>query len=447
MLERVVRNLTNCFDGRNKSCAQATNDAIARHALARLRDGYDLRYLIADYEILRECIADAAVDGATVDPVKLRRMHTIIDEAIIHSVACYVDERQRLLQESDDRWQAIIDTATVLIFIKDREGRYLLVNRFYEELFHCERRTVLGKTDYDLHPRELADEWRRKDTTVLEQNRPLEAEEVVTIAGESKTFLIHKFPLRRRTGEPYGVCGIGTDITERKRLEEARELFVAMLGHDLRNPLSVQLTAVSLLEDSDDLTEIQDMAIRAIARSARTMNTMIRDILDFTRGRLGGGIPIMPQPMDMAEVCRRVIDASHLLHPRRKVSLVTKGDLHGQWDCNRVEQTLTNLIANAIQHGSDPITVVAVETENGAVQVEVTNQGTPISAAQCRKIFEPFRRDHRRSQGLGLGLYIVSEIVRAHGGSIEVVSTQQGTVFKIIWPRARKLAPPTSASA
>ena len=232
--------------------------------------------------------------------------------------------------------------------------------------------------------------------------------------------------------------GMLTDISDRVRVEEARERFIGILGHDLRNPVAAILMSAQLLEK---IPEPYAKAASLIIGSARRMEAMIRDLLDFARGRLGGGIPIAPTSCDLRMLCGQVVDEMKQAHPTRVVSFVGLGDLRGEWDPDRVAQVLSNLIGNAIKHGADP-TMVAGFEEGDDVVTTVHNPGPAIPAAAIPTLFEPFkmtRGDDRESpvqKGLGLGLHIVSEIVRAHGGTIAVSSAEgSGTTFTVRWPR------------
>jgi signal transduction histidine kinase len=168
------------------------------------------------------------------------------------------------------------------------------------------------------------------------------------------------------------------------------------------------------------------------------MARMIAQLLDFTRARLGPGIPLNPQPCDLREVCANVVGEIDAEHPNR-LHLEAEGELTGQWDSDRLAQMFSNLFANAVDHGSqaDPVRIRLCR-EDGAVRVQVSNRGEPIPAPLQATIFEPFRRGSRertgQSRGLGLGLYITREIVRSHGGTIDLQSGPEETVFTVKLP-------------
>jgi signal transduction histidine kinase len=166
---------------------------------------------------------------------------------------------------------------------------------------------------------------------------------------------------------------------------------------------------------------------------------MIDDLMDFTRGRLGGGIPLRRSVVDLRALCTDVIEEAQTAHGR-PIDVSVTGDARGHWDADRLAQVLSNLVGNAMQHSPPDAPVhVDVRDEPEFTVLEVTNQGPPIPAEQLAHIFEPFRRgEGRKSVGLGLGLYIVERIVHAHGGTITVRSTREdGTTFSMRMPRRR----------
>jgi two-component system, sensor histidine kinase and response regulator len=177
-----------------------------------------------------------------------------------------------------------------------------------------------------------------------------------------------------------------------------------------------------------------------ILSSGERMKAMIDQLLDFTRARSGGGIAIDPQETNLADLCAQAVDELELVHPEWRVALHVGGDPTGTWDAERLLQTLSNLVANAGQHGA-PGTEISLRvdgTDPDAVRIELHNQGR-IPEPVLLHLFDPFRNTrhrHARSRGLGLGLFIVREIVRAHGGTVEVSSSEAaGTTFTIRLPR------------
>jgi signal transduction histidine kinase len=216
------------------------------------------------------------------------------------------------------------------------------------------------------------------------------------------------------------------------------EMFAGMLGHDLRNPLSAIITGahVVLAQPTHDR---QRDAARRIASSGERMARMIDQLLDFTRLRLGGGLVIEPVSTDLGELTRQIIDEIEAAHAC-SIELERQGDISGVWDRDRLGQVLSNLLGNAAHHGRRdcPIAVHIDGRKPREVRLEVRNQGG-IPEPILPLLFEPFRGSKTprgSSRGLGLGLYITREIVRAHGGDIDVSSSEQaGTCIWVRLPR------------
>lgn len=216
-----------------------------------------------------------------------------------------------------------------------------------------------------------------------------------------------------------------------------RERFIGMLGHDLRGPLAAITAGAGALLAGEGLDPRHTRIAARISSSAHRMGRMIGDLLDFARGHLGGGIPARPTRCDLGQLCRHVVDEIHAAHADRVVRLEVEGDLAGTWDADRLSQALGNLVGNAITHGKDPIVIHAREAaDRRSVSVEVCNGGAPIPAELLPRLFDPFRGGRGpRSAGLGLGLYIVKQVARAHGGWCDVTSTDERTVFTMHLPR------------
>ena len=222
---------------------------------------------------------------------------------------------------------------------------------------------------------------------------------------------------------------------------ESKERFLAILGHDLRTPLGAIITSSTFMMDNGELAEPNRTLVERIGSSARRMNQMVLDLLDFTRTRFGDSIPIVRSNVDGRKVVHDVIAEVATMYPTIRVQVESSGDLHGTWDSDRLAQALTNLIANAAQHGSNksPIRVLARGFDH-EVEIAVQNEGPVIPPEDVGQIFRALK--HSRGQGardrrhLGLGLYIVDKIVEAHGGSIDIQSTkEQGTTFTVVLPR------------
>ena len=235
-------------------------------------------------------------------------------------------------------------------------------------------------------------------------------------------------------------------------LERTREQFVGILGHDLRNPLGAIVVGATLLTTVDSLEDREVRVATRILNSANRMTRMVADLLDLTRTQLGTGIPVTLRQMDLAPVCAQVISELEILQPGPHVRFESHGVLLGEWDTDRLHQAISNLVANALEHGlHDGGVAVSAREQGEDVVLRVHNEGPPIPEALQAKIFEPMIRVERPrgegsrvegpAAGLGLGLFIAREVVAAHGGNLTVVSTaNEGTTFTMQLPRR----PPTT---
>ena len=236
-------------------------------------------------------------------------------------------------------------------------------------------------------------------------------------------------------------------------LEHSKEMFIAMLGHDLRTPLGAIIGSAHIMVNTKDLPEIALKRAFLILNSGQRMNSLVSDLLDFTRSRLGRGIPIVRADMDIARVCRQTVEEIAALHPQRVVNFDASGDVHGQWDRARITQAFSNVIGNAVQHGSDNTPInIAVRGGADAVEVAVQNRGPVIPRNELQNIFNPLYRIEGDKpvaprENLGLGLYITERIVAAHGGTIDVESSEDnGTTFTIHLPKRARAVPNPGAT-
>jgi signal transduction histidine kinase len=222
----------------------------------------------------------------------------------------------------------------------------------------------------------------------------------------------------------------------RQALEESSaetDRLLGVLGHDLRNPLSAVLIGVERVMRAEGLSDDHKKTLQRVSRSARRMAALVRDIVDYSRGASAGkAMPISCVPTNLGDVCEEVVDEIRIANPAREFTIVKRGALDGQWDRHRLEQALSNLVGNAVEHGDGAVEVMA-RGERDEVTLRVRNDGACIPEERLRTLFEPFKQ---KSKGLGLGLYIAREIVHAHRGTITVRSTaSEGTSFTIRLPR------------
>ncbi|HEX5724945.1 MAG TPA: sensor histidine kinase [Longimicrobiaceae bacterium] len=226
-------------------------------------------------------------------------------------------------------------------------------------------------------------------------------------------------------------------------LEQAKEMFLAILGHDLRTPLGAIYTSARFMLDTDELEEPHLTLTTRMAHSSMRAVQMVGDLLDFTRSRLGGGIPVVREEMSLGKAVHDVVDEVSAAHPGRRIEVDTRGEERGEWDLARISQALGNLIGNAVEHGADG-SVVTVEVrgeDDDQVAIAVHNRGVAIPPERLNGIFNPMKsRESPSASGptgsLGLGLFIAERIVNAHDGRIEVESSEgSGTTFTVFLPR------------
>jgi signal transduction histidine kinase len=226
-----------------------------------------------------------------------------------------------------------------------------------------------------------------------------------------------------------------------REIDRARELFLGILGHDLRNPLGA-ISAAAELQLRGGTPEQQTRFSTQIVASARRMSHMISDLLELARVRLGAGIIIHRAPTCLRRICKDVVTEMQTIFPTRMFQMDGDDEVPGEWDESRLNQVISNLVRNAVQHGAAnfAVTLTAKSSGDGA-EVSVHNEGTPIPPDMIPKLFDSFYRldedADSHSNSLGLGLYICKEIIAAHGGTIEVRSSaEEGTAFVIRLPNA-----------
>jgi PAS domain S-box-containing protein len=342
---------------------------------------------------------------------------------------------------------ALIDNTSAVIYMRDLSGRYLLVNREYERLFEVKREDLLGKTDHDVFPAEVADAFRANDAAAVARGFPVQMEEIAPGDDGPHNYITVKFPLIDTAGRAYAVCGISTDITARTRAEdEVRRLnaelemrvrertaeleastkeldaFSYSVSHDLRTPLrSLDGFSQVLLEDyADVLDETGKQYLRRLQANTGRMAQTIDDLLDLSRATR---VDLNRSDVDVSGIAGEVLGELRGADPDRVVDVRIADDLNSLGDPHLIRLVLANLLGNAWKFTAktaDPTIEVGALDKNGEQIFTVRDNGAGFNMEYAAKLFEPFQRLHTRGDfdGSGLGLAIVARIVRRHGGRI-----------------------------
>lgn len=342
------------------------------------------------------------------------------------------------------RLSEVLEAMGDSFYVADRDWRFLLVNASHEQLTGKPRSETLGRVLWEVFP-EAAD----SDSKYSIELRRCMAERVPV------QFVEYYAPLRIWTdvrGYPTGegIAVFFRDVTDErasaaamKRQSEFEQQLMGIVSHDLRNPLSaIHLAANVLLrrEHPDDRTK---KSLERIVTSTDRATRLVRDLLDFTQARLGGGIRVSLAPVDLGGLLRSVIEEVQLSYPERTFELSQNGDGHVTWDADRIAQVITNLAANAAKYSPASSAIrlsFETDTEADLVTLRVHNTGSIISEAALQRLFVPFERGRgtgsESDRSIGLGLYIVRQIANAHGGSVSARSNaESGTEFSVCLPR------------
>ncbi len=378
----------------------------------------------------------------------------------IRRLTAYIAQRRQgeeALRDSQHLLQAIIDNSKAVIFVKDLEGRYLLINSRFEELFHVRRESITGKTDYDLFSKERADAFRDFDRRVLAAGTALEAEELIPQDGRLHTYISIKAPLCDKAGKAYAVCSISTDLTERKQLEEHLRQAQKMeavgqlaggIAHDFNNLLNVILGSAELMMDETGNPVLRTHG-ENIRRASDQAKSLTRQLLAFSRQQV-----IAPRVLNV----NTILQETGVLLPRligEDIEIIVQAAsqpalVHA--DPIQLQQIILNLAVNArdaMPKGGNLImetTLLELDEEAARqlspctpgpyVLLSVSDTGTGIPAEVQPHVFEPFFTTKEQGKGTGLGLFNAYGIVQQVGGAIAVHSDSSvGTTFKIYLPR------------
>jgi PAS domain S-box-containing protein len=429
-------------------------------------------------QLCKDCVAGKVFYGETINyrkdrseidlewhagPVRDERGEVTYIAAALRDVT----ERRRVeeeLRRSDAQLRAILDQPLTAVFVKDLEGRYLRINRRCEVLFGMTEAEVKGKTNYEVHAKEIADALRAHDQAVIEANMPLQFEERVVAVDGPRDFISVKFPLRDESGRPYAICCIDTDITERKQAEAEREEllarehaareaaenlarakdeFLALVSHELRSPLTAILGHAALLSYGGLDHQKVRQAAEVIERSGKAQAQLIDDLLDTAR-IISGKLRLELGPVDLVSVIKQAVQTIHPAADAKGISIEINlspeiGQITG--DHTRLQQVVWNLLSNAVkftpQGGRVEVRLGRVDPN---ICITVRDTGKGISPDFMPYVFVRFQQadasSAKRHGGLGLGLPLVKYLAELHGGTVEAASAGegQGATFTVMLP-------------
>lgn len=360
------------------------------------------------------------------------------------------------IDELQENFEDFFNTALCGFLIADAKGIILRGNKTLagwlgkseDNLKNMRFADILGtgsKIYYETHLRPLLRMQGYFDEVVLE---------LKSVSGKKMQVLVNAFERRDKDSKPhfirYTILKASDRLLYEQNLQEAKKLterelnkeketvtlrdqLIAVLGHDLRNPLSAVNMAVELMRSSP--AGDNSILLSTIKRSNSRMIELVGNIMDFARTRLGGGIVLNRQDVTLEPLLQSIVSEMRLVYPGREITAFFNCESTVNCDADRLSQMFTNLLANGLTHGDahSPVHLIANST-NGKLEISVTNKGIPIPEALHEKLFAPFTRETGRASknGLGLGLYICAEIAKAHNGYISFTSTNEGTTFTFI---------------
>lgn len=344
---------------------------------------------------------------------------TVMEDGVVCVVRDITERRkyERELRETNQLLQTILDTTTAAVFVKDSEGRYQLMNGTCRDVLGIEEGDAVGRTDYDLFPEEIADEYRADDRRVLRDRETIRVEEEVPTGDGMRTFLTLKSPIFDESDAPDGVCAVTTDITERveykrelERQNDRLEKFTSIVSHDLRTPLTTAAGRLELATEECDSDHLD-----AMARSLDRIRGIIDETLTLAReGRTVGDRELVRFSDRLDRWWEDVATANAELEVKAGVAV--------RGDPGRLRQLFENLFRNAVSHGGRSVTVRVGALDGGGFYVEDNGPGIPPDERDA--VFE--HGYTTADGGIGFGLAIVEEIVKAHGWEIRAAESDDG---------------------
>jgi PAS domain S-box-containing protein len=382
-------------------------------------------------------------------------------------------QTEEALRESQQRLQSILDNARAVIYVKGIDGRFVLVNRLFEALFHVRRGDVVGKTDFDLFPPEMAETFRANDHRVLSAGAPLQFEEVAPHDDGPHTYVSTKFLLYDSFGVPHALCGISTDITERKRAEvelhrakeaaeaasQAKSVFLANMSHEIRTPMNGIIGMTELVLDTP-LSPDQREYLTLVKESADSLLSVINDILDFSKVEAGKlNLEQVPFALrdSLGDAMKSLAFRAHTKGLELACHVTPEVPEYLTGDPGRLRQVVNNLVGNAVKFTDRGEVVVDVQVDDerdGQVVLHfcIADTGVGVPVEKQALIFEAFEQADssttRRFGGTGLGLAISRSLIEMMGGRIWLESeVGRGSRFHFTARLERARPPKQSAPA
>ncbi len=377
----------------------------------------------------------------------------------INEVGRTLEEFVVALKESENQQQNLLDHTTSVVYIKHLDGRFIFVNRMFQELYNAQLEGIQDKTDFDFFPPEIAETLRENDKEALQADGPVEKEETILHRDGEHIYISVKFPLRNAANEVYAVCGISTDITERKAAEErlrtamieaknanrTKSEFLAIMSHEFRTPLNAIIGFSDMMKAEFfgplGAQKYQDY-VKNIHQSGQHMLNLVNELLDIVSIEAGKR-SIVKEYMDVAGLIHDCVDNLQPLARENDVRLRLEltADLPDLYaDKRSMTQILLNVISNAVKFSKYGGKVDVSVTDLGVdLQVSVSDNGIGIPEELMEVVTEPFSQvdgdPHRTREGTGLGLSIVKALVEKHDGSLELESVEgQGTTVTMTFP-------------
>jgi len=382
-----------------------------------------------------------------------------------------VAKRTMLLEQSEQRLQAIFNNANAIIFVKDMDGHYLSVNKHYENLLKVKSDDFIGKTDYDLFPKEVADNFRENDREVMQSGLPIEREEITPHEDGNQTYISIKFPLLNSKGVMYGVCGISTDITalkrsDKERLELEQQLrqsqkmdavgqLTGGIAHDFNNILNIIIGNLELLQEQENYDPVSlqflDKALKGTDRAAQ----LTHKLLNFSRNE--------DHEQQVIYVNDSISSLMGLLSRSLTASISVDAKLEDDiWpvklNTGDLEDAILNLCLNARDATPGGGSLI-IETANKSLDenyvkrnpsgkagdfamISISDTGAGMTQEIRERIFEPFFTTKAEGKGTGLGLSMVYGFVKRSQGHIKIYSEEgKGTVVRLYFPRIKSKTP------